>query len=220
MDDRCFLAAFESEDDVKAAVLSARRRGYLVQDVYTPYAVHGLDEAMGLRPSRLSWACLAFAILGASTGLWLQHWTSTSDWPLNVGGKPFDSLPAFVPVTFELAVLLAGLGSVAALFVRARLFPGKKVVLPESRVTDDRFLLVIAEKGASFDTGQAAGMCERHHVVWCGEWVDGHVHTFGGDRRQDGLPADIDKRRSEPEHHISRGRHRLRSRAGIPVASE
>jgi hypothetical protein len=220
MSERCFVAAFESEDDVKAAVRSARHHGYLVQDVYTPYAVHGLDEVMGLRPSRLSWACLAFAILGASTGLWLQHWTSTTDWPLNVGGKPFNSLPAFVPVTFELAVLLAGLGTVAALFVRSRLFPGKTVVLPESRVTDDRFLMVIAEKDASFDSSRAAGMCEAHHAVWCGEWIDGHVYRFARDETREARAADIDEPRSEPERHISQRGPRLRKRSSVPVASE
>jgi len=221
MSERYFVAVFEAEEDVKAAVRAARREGHVVHDVHTPYAVNGLDEAMGLRPSRLSWACLAFAMLGASIGLWFQHWSSTTDWPLNVGGKPFNSLPAFVPVTFELAVLLAGLGSVAALFVRARLFPGKKVILPESRVTDDLFLMVIAEQDASFDSDRAAGLCDAHHAVWCGEWIDGHVHRF--ERRhvvRDVSPADIDELRSESEPPISRRGSRLRKRSSVPVAGE
>jgi len=141
------IAVFTDERTLLAATRAVRERGCDVVDVYTPYAVHGLDEAMGLRPSRLSWACLACGTVGAGLALWFQFWTSAVDWPLNVGGKPFNSLPAFVPVTFELCVLLAGLGVVAALFLRCRLWPGRPARLPDARATDDRFVLVARPRG-------------------------------------------------------------------------
>lgn len=184
------VAAFESEQDLIRAVREARERGYAIQDVLTPYAVHGLDKAMGLRPSRLSWACLAFAVVGASVAMWLQYWTSTIDWPLNVGGKPFNSLPAFVPVAFELAVLFAGLGTVACLFVRCGLFPGKTATLSELRATDDRFVLLLEQSDAAFDRTEALRLCRRHHAVWCGERIGGHLFEIEGGRDPDRGAAD------------------------------
>jgi hypothetical protein len=136
------IGYFESEEKILHATRAAREAGYAIHDVYTPYAVHGMDEAMGLRHSRLTWVCFGGGLFGASAALALQYYTSVVSWPLNVGGKPFNSLPAFIPVTFELTVLLAALTTVAAFFLRARLFPGKGGgALP--RVTDDRFALAL-----------------------------------------------------------------------------
>ena len=126
MNRRFFLSAHETEEDILGVVREVRARGYEIHDVYTPYAVHGLDEAMGLRPSRLPYVCLGMALFGAAAKLWFQIWTSAQSWPVNVGGKPLESVPAFVPVTFEVTVLFAGLGTVAAFFLRSKLRPGKK----------------------------------------------------------------------------------------------
>jgi len=119
-----------------------------VVDVYTPYAVHGLDKAMGLKQSRLTWACFAFAMAGCALALWFQYWTSAIDWDLNVGGKPFNSLPAFTPVLFELMVLFGGLGVVFTFFVVARLYPGKRGRPIVPGVTNDRFALVCEDRTA------------------------------------------------------------------------
>jgi hypothetical protein len=201
MNEHLFVASFEAEDDVLAAVRAAREHKYTVQDVLTPYAVHGLDEAMGLRQSRLSWVCLAFAVIGVSFAFWLQHWTSAVDWPINVGGKPLNSLPAFVPVAFEVAVLFAGLGTVAALFVRCRMFPGRTPLLSDLRATDERFVLLVAQIDATFEPSSACQLFGRHNAVWCGEIIDGHLHRLSEepqtslheDRESDhpaGRPAD------------------------------
>lgn len=136
------IGYFESEQGVVEATRSAVEAGFTVTDVFTPYAVHGLSEAMGLSSSRLSWVCAAAGLTGGTFAMGFQIWSSTYSWALNVGGKPFASVPAFVPVTFEATVLSAALVTVAALFARTRLFPGKKATaLP--RVTDDRFALVL-----------------------------------------------------------------------------
>lgn len=152
------IGYFDSEQHVVSATRKARAAGYNIADVYTPYAVHGLDEAMGLRPSRLPWLCFAAGISGAALAMGFQLWTSVSSWALNVGGKPFASVPAFIPVTFEVTVLCAALASALAFFARSKLFPGKSVfVLP--RVTDDRFALVLQTSQAgvrAFLTEQGA----------------------------------------------------------------
>lgn len=175
MSRRLFLAAFHHEQDVLAATREARQRGYQIDDVYAPYAVHGLDEAMGLRPSRLSWVCLVCALSGAGAALWFQFWASAVDWPLNVGGKPFQSLPAFVPITFELSVLFGGLGTVAALLLRCRLLPGRRAIMPSRGVTDHEFVLALAQTDATFDLAEVRRMCERHQAAWLAEQEAGRL---------------------------------------------
>lgn len=220
MSKRYFVAVFEDEEHVKQAVRAAREHRYAVEDVHAPYAVHGLDEAMGLRPSRLSWACLAFAIFGASIGIWLQIWTSATDWPINVGGKPFNSMPAFVPVTFELAVLFAGLGSVATLFVRSRLFPGKTPTLPDPRVTDDQFALVIEETDAAFDPTTACRLFETHQAVWCGELIDGHMCRLSEQPRPFDVVREAHGVAAEPDRHVGSGRSKHRDRSVVGVGHD
>ena len=97
--------------------------------------------------------------------LWFEHWTASIDWPLDVGGKPWNSLPSDVPVAFEAAVLLAAFGSVLALFVVSRLYPGRQPQVIDPRVTDDRFVLVIDEADAAFDTAAVRRMLQEFHVV-------------------------------------------------------
>lgn len=136
------IGYFDSESGILSATRKAREAGFAINDVFTPYAVHGLDEAMGLRPSRLPWVCFIAGITGATLAMSFQLWTSVSSWALNVGGKPFASVPAFIPVTFEVTVLSAALSSAFAFFARSKLYPGKTgQALP--RVTDDRFALVL-----------------------------------------------------------------------------
>lgn len=151
-----FRASFSEPGLLLEAVKRLRRDGYRVIDTYTPFPVHGMDEAIGLKPSRLPRACLAFAILGLAIALGLQIWTSAIDYPLIVGGKPLVALPAFVPVAFELTVLVAGLGVVASLFVVSGMRPKFKVPELHPGVNDDRFV-VVAEilAGTSFAVVQS-----------------------------------------------------------------
>ena len=151
MSDRVFVATFEHEDDLLAATDAVRKEGLDIVDVYTPYAVHGLDRAMGLKQSRLTWVCFVCGMIGVIGMLWFEHWSAAVDWPLDVGGKPWNSLPSDAPVAFEAAVLLAGFGSVFALLAVCRLYPGKKPEVVNPRVTDDQFVIVIKEQDASFD---------------------------------------------------------------------
>jgi hypothetical protein len=133
---------FDDEHRLIEAAHAARAAGVGISDAFVPYAVHGLDEAIGQRPSRLPWVCFLAGLLGGASALTFEIWTSAVSWPLNVGGKPFASIPAFVPVTFELTVLSAALGSAFFFLYRSRLFPGRQAA-PLPRVTDDRFALVL-----------------------------------------------------------------------------
>jgi hypothetical protein len=175
VDTRLFVAWFEHEDDILTATRDVRRRGYVIRDAYTPYAVHGLDVAMGLKPSRLPLVCLIFGLFGAAAKLGFQVWTSAVSWPVNIGGKPLASIPAFVPVTFEITVLFAGLGTVATFFAISRLWPSRPPQVLYDRVTNDRFVLVVEQDDASFDVDAMRQLCEAHGAVAWEERLEGVV---------------------------------------------
>jgi hypothetical protein len=158
------IGYFDSEQKVLDATRAVREAGYALHDVYTPYAVHGMDDAMGLKPSRLTWVCFGAGLLGCTLALSLQYYTSVVSWPLNVGGKPFNSFPAFIPVSFELTVLFAALFTVAAFLARAKLFPGNtRQAL--ARVTDDRFAIALEPREAPAEQAAAEAMLRRHGAV-------------------------------------------------------
>ena len=165
MSDRILLATFQAEQDLLDATCEVRQRGYRILDVFTPYAVHGLDRAMGLRPSRLTWVCFICGMSGALGMLWFEYWVGALSWAIDVGGKPWNSLPSNVPVAFETAVLLGGFGSVFALFAVARLFPGKKYQPVIERVTDDRFVLVLDQTDAQFDAPHVEALLKPFNLV-------------------------------------------------------
>lgn len=162
---RQLLGVFADETTLLEAVQGARRRGYRIVDAHTPYAVHGLDRAMGLKPSRLPWAALALGLLGATFKVWFEFWTTWVDWPLNVGGKPFNSLPAFVPVTFEVMVLFAGVGTVLAFLAVRRLYPGRRAEISHPDATSHRFILILEESDAAFDVAEAADLLRKWGAV-------------------------------------------------------
>src|SRR6266498_4521671 len=161
---RYTAAYFQNEDDLVAGASAARKAGFEIHDAYTPFAVHGMDRAVALPPSRLTWIAFAAGALGLVFGLTLQIWTSAYDWPLNVGGKPFNSFPLFIPVTFELTVLFSGLIAIGVLFARNRmwLFSKRRVF---ERVTDDRFVLVLKQSDASFDIEKALSLFARYNAL-------------------------------------------------------
>ncbi|HOL72047.1 MAG TPA: DUF3341 domain-containing protein [Bryobacteraceae bacterium] len=165
MNRRVLIGIFDSEDDILAATDAARRRGLVIVDVFAPYAVHGLDKAMGLARSKLPWVCFLLGLFGAAFKVWFEYWTTASDWPINVGGKPWNSLPAFVPITFEVMVLFAGLSTVVAFFGMNRLWPGRKADLLDPRVTNDRFALVLEEDDAAFDVDEVKTFLWSHNAL-------------------------------------------------------
>jgi hypothetical protein len=148
---KVYVSGFASDKDLLVGVRAARRANWPMLESYTPYPVHGLGEAMGLKPSQLGKACFLFGVLGVALAFGFQFWSTARDWPLNIGGQPWNSLPAFVPVAFEMMVLCAGLGLVGTWLIRCSLYPGSKLWLPGQGETDDRFVLVLAEPDAGTD---------------------------------------------------------------------
>jgi hypothetical protein len=148
------VATFSNEHNLREAVRRLRAHGFRIHDAYTPYPVHGLSELMGIRRSRLPIVSLAAAVLGLGLALGFQFYAAAFDWPLNVGGKPANSTLAFVPITFEITILCAGLATAAAFLVRSRLVPGAPPLLFAEGTTEDVFALVLRRRDA-FDVGEA-----------------------------------------------------------------
>ncbi len=105
------LAEFTSEETLMEAARKVREEGYRRWDCHTPYPVHGLDQAMGVRHTVLPWLVMGGGLTGAACGMLMQWWMNAVDYPIMVSGKPLWSIPAFIPVTFECTVLFAALTS-------------------------------------------------------------------------------------------------------------
>lgn len=140
---KTFVGVFSSDHAILAAARAARKQGLNIRDAYTPFPVHGMDEALALPPSWLSRACFVLGASGLAFALSFQYWVSLYNWPMNIGGKPFDASPALIPIAFEITVLVAGVGTVVTLLVFRGLLPGKPAAFAGLGATDDRFLLVI-----------------------------------------------------------------------------
>lgn len=110
------MAEFESPQDLLGATKSAYQAGYRQMDAYSPFPVEGLAEALGMHHTRLSAIVLVGGLIGGLGGFFMQYYASVIDYPLNVGGKPLFSWPAFIPVTFELTILGAAVAAILGLF--------------------------------------------------------------------------------------------------------
>ena len=137
------VGCFDDEAVLFPAVKRVRNAGYKIKDVYTPFAVHGLDHALGMRETSLHTAGFIYGITGTTTALSCMSWIFTKDWPLNIGGKPNLPLPAFIPITFELTVLFAAVGMVLTFCYLCQLAPFVRKHHFHPRATDDLFVMVI-----------------------------------------------------------------------------
>lgn len=134
---------FYDEEVLFPAVKKVRRAGYKIHDVFTPFPIHGLDKEMGLRDTSLHTAGFIYAISGTATALGFITWALTIDWQLNFGGKPYFSLPAWIPIIFELTVLFASVGMVLTFCYLCQLAPFVKKDHFNLRSTDDTFVLAL-----------------------------------------------------------------------------
>lgn len=140
--DKYIIGLFDHEDKLVNAVRAFKKKGIEITNTLTPFPVHGLEHELGYEESRLHTAGFLFGITGTTLALFMMTWVSVSNYPLNVGGKPFFAIPAFIPITFELTVLFAAVGMVMVYLKRNKLFPGYVPRIYDDRITDDRFALI------------------------------------------------------------------------------
>jgi len=134
---------FYDEAVLFPAVKKVRRAGYKIHDVYTPFPIHGLDKEMGLRDTSLHIAGFIYGLSGTITAVGFITWALTTDWPLDFGGKPYFSLPAWIPITFELTVLFASIGMVLTFCWLCEMAPFVKKDHFNPRSTDDTFVMAL-----------------------------------------------------------------------------
>jgi hypothetical protein len=149
MSNRNYISVFfDDEVPLVQAVKVLRENRENIIDVLSPFPVHGLDEALSIKRSRIPVVGFIFGALGAILAFGFQAWVFTVSYPLIIGGKPFFSAPTFIPITFEVTVLFAGLSMAAAMLIRSRLKPDIRFTPGEKRITDDRFVILVdAPKG-------------------------------------------------------------------------
>lgn len=154
-----YLAEFENVNSVVSAAEAVRDAGYYRWDVHSPFPIHGIDEAIGIRPTFLPWLVLGGGLFGLAAGLWMQWFTNSYDYKLIVSGKPFFSLPAFIPVIFAMVVLCAALTAIFGMLLLNRLPMLYNPLLKSERfrrVTADRFFVVIEASDPQFDETRTA----------------------------------------------------------------
>lgn len=150
-------AIYPDDDLVLNAVKEVRGKNYEIREVFSPFAVHGLDEAMDLKPTRLAITSFLFGLTGLALAIWMTDYMMIHDWPLNIGGKPsftfFENMPSFIVIMFELTVYFAAHLMVLTFYLRSRIWPFKKAENPDPRTTNDHFLIQVEiDKNVDIDT--------------------------------------------------------------------
>ena len=162
---RIHTVAFEGPGEALTAAKRLRKDGYLIADVHSPFPIHGIEQVLGWRETRLGYVTLIGGLIGLGLGILLQAYTHSVAWPLNIGGKTDLAIPAMGPVAFELLVLIAAYLSVAAFFYRRRLRPRFKldgnVGQPGDRVNDDHFVLLVVEQDGGFSRDSFLAVCDE-----------------------------------------------------------
>jgi len=144
-------AIYTDDDVLMNAVKAVKAERYHIEEIYTPFPVHGLDKAMGLAPTRIAIASFMYGCVGLAVATLMMNFIMIEDWPQNIGGKPsfsyIENMPAFVPIMFELTVFFAAHLMVITFYLRSKMWPFKKAENPDPRTTDDHFLMEIAVHG-------------------------------------------------------------------------
>lgn len=145
---KILFGLYDDEQILMDAVKEAKQDHLDIYDVFTPFPVHGLDPILGLTESRLHIVGFLFGIIGTMTAFLGMSWIFTKEWPMIIGGKPYWSVPAFIPITFELTVLFASIGMVVVYYAINGLSPRPHTEVLHPRITDDKFAI-------AFDTSKS-----------------------------------------------------------------
>ena len=147
MSKKVVYGIYDDEEVLLTAVKEIRSKDIDIKEVYSPFPIHGLDHALGLKRTRLAIAAFFYGALGCFFAFSMTYYIMIADWPQNIGGKPsfayYLNMPAFVPILFEMTVLFAAHLMVITYFFRSKLFPGQTASNPDLRTTDDKFLMEI-----------------------------------------------------------------------------
>jgi mono/diheme cytochrome c family protein len=158
-----WMAEYADDNQLLDAARKVRDSGYSRTDAFAPFPIHGIDEALGIKPTVLPWFTLIAGATGTLTALTMQYWMNAVDYPYIISGKPFASWPAFIPVAFELTVLFAAYTTVFAMLGLNGLprFSNPMFTNPKfDRATDDRFFLWVDSRDKYFNTDKVKSLLE------------------------------------------------------------
>lgn len=151
MSSKVIHALYDDDDVLLKAVKDVRAAHHHIEEIYTPFPVHGLEKAMGLKDTRMAITAFMYGILGLGFAFWFLDYTMIQNWPQNIGGKPsfafYMNMPAFVPILFEMTVFFAAHLMVITFYMRSKIWPFRKAENPDPRTTDDKFLMEVAVDG-------------------------------------------------------------------------
>ncbi len=165
MDKRYLIGVFDDDHSLLGAIKAIRERSISIHDVLTPFAVHGMDDAMGWKRTRITVAGFISGSLGAMIALGFMWWVFNVDWPINYGGKANFPLLALIPITFEATVLSAAIGMIISFMVSCKLAPGIKKDVLDLRATDDKFLIVFDISEGNMDIDSIKEVLNSHGAV-------------------------------------------------------
>jgi Alternative complex III, ActD subunit len=149
-------AYFLDEEDLLKGIKKMKDNDVNIIDAFTPFPVHGLDKALGIRRSWLPRVGFIGGAIGAFSGFFFQKWVFTVGYQMNIGGKPFFSIPSFIPITFECTVLFAAFFMVFAFLFRSKLGLGAENKIYDLKITDDHFVVV-----AGFEEDKSKPVVEK-----------------------------------------------------------
>ncbi len=142
---------YDDDDVLLEAVRQTREANHHIEEVYTPFPVHGLDKAMGLKGTRIAITSFIYGVIGFAFAVWMLNYMMIVDWPQNIGGKPnfsfAENMPAFVPILFELTVFFAAHLMVITFYMRSKIWPFQTASNPDPRTTDDKFVMEVSMDG-------------------------------------------------------------------------
>jgi len=151
MSNKIIQALYDDDDVLLAAVKKVRDSGNHIEEVFTPFPVHGLEKAMGMKETRIAIVAFIYGVIGFSFAVWMMNYMMIEDWAQNIGGKPSfsyaENMPAFVPIMFELTVFFAAHLMVITFYMRSKIWPFQTASNPDPRTTSHLFLMEVAVDG-------------------------------------------------------------------------
>ncbi|MCC9138297.1 DUF3341 domain-containing protein [Pontibacter silvestris] len=165
MNKKFVLGIYDDEDVLLTAIENVRAAGTKIYEVFTPYPIHGIDDVLGIKRSRLPIVAFMCGLFGTCFALWMQIYMLGFDWPMIIGGKPHLAIPSFIPVTFELTVLCAAFGMVITFFIVTNLKPTLKVRMLDKRSTDDKFVMAIEVKEGTTDLAALSKLLRSNGAI-------------------------------------------------------
>ena len=170
MADRVIYAMYDDDDVLKDGAKHLVSKGVKVEEVFSPFPIHGIDPIIGVEQTRLGIFAFIYGLIGLTLATVGMRFFMIVDWPMNIGGKPnfsyMENMLAFVPITFEFTVLCAAHGMAITYFIANRTLPGMKAQNPDPRTTDDRFVIELrASQNSKFSAAELESLVKETGMV-------------------------------------------------------